>query len=160
MNISKDTLFCQGHYNLPNGITIKADNIKLDCKGAVLDGSLGINNGIDIQGTGNVIKNCIIVNYSVYGIRDYNRGNNIIENNIVLGPFKFTNEGEVGIYLYSPAPDIIRNNIIRGLYTGMVMNEASDIIYNNNFTENERGVVFGCGSGGCGNLAAQTQQHR
>ncbi len=40
MTISEDTTFCQGTYNIPNGITIGANNINLDCGNSTLIGPI------------------------------------------------------------------------------------------------------------------------
>src|SRR3989344_5605893 len=70
MVITEDTTFCEGEYYLPNGISIGADNVVLDCNGAKLIGikeayypfpiHLAINNVLKNNIT---IMNCNITNY-------------------------------------------------------------------------------------------------
>ncbi|MBD3354944.1 hypothetical protein GF361_03085, partial [Candidatus Woesearchaeota archaeon] len=64
MNITENTVFCKGSYELLNGIKIAVDNIKLDCNGSILKGA-GIGNGIEIIGYSDVeIKNCYVDEFS------------------------------------------------------------------------------------------------
>ena len=38
MNITENTTFCAGTYNLTNGIEIRTDNVVLNCDGSILKG--------------------------------------------------------------------------------------------------------------------------
>jgi parallel beta-helix repeat protein len=80
MVLTKDTTFCTGTYNLPNGINIGADNVVLDCNEAVIEGDR-TQKGIQTNNVEVIIKNCVIKNFTT-GIKS-NGGNNRIQNNII-----------------------------------------------------------------------------
>jgi len=106
MTITADTTFCPGNYTLPNGITIGADNIVLDCVGSTITGN-GAEFGVDNIGFDSVtIKNCIITNFDT-AIR-YSSGadNGTIQNNVV------DNNINSGIFLVSSSNNTIYNNTI------------------------------------------------
>ncbi len=64
MTIREDTTLAPGVYHLPNGIVIDADNITLDCNGAVLVGSNQEGRGITCVGrSGVTIKGARIRDY-------------------------------------------------------------------------------------------------
>jgi parallel beta-helix repeat protein len=68
--ITQDTIFTFGSYNLPNGIEIKADNIVLDCNNSTLIGD-GSNNCIRMENrSGVVIRNCNFKNNNIDKYRE------------------------------------------------------------------------------------------
>ena len=83
MDISEDTIFCEGSYNISNGINIEADGITLDCNNAEIIGSQG-SQGIRIFNKQNVtITNCKITNYHTGIYLKVSRYNKFIHNYIV-----------------------------------------------------------------------------
>ncbi len=88
--VTQSTTFDFGTYNLPNGISIGADNIELDCNGATLigvidyvewDNYLDGNWGVNATGRNNVaIKSCAIKKYDG-GIYFSNTNNSSILSN-------------------------------------------------------------------------------
>ena len=123
-DVTQNTTFDTGTYNLPNGIYILSSSIVLNCNESTLDGSGGSNNrGIDIsQGNhdSNTITNCEISNYNY------------------------------GIYLDGAAspndPDfnLIINNVLKNNTRGVQL--AHDVEYNtvmnNDFINNTIGIYF------------------
>ncbi len=82
MRVTKDITLCNKAYDVPSGITIKTDNILLDCNGAIIRGTaVQDGQGIIIDNADNVtVKNCNILNYDVgIYVKDANR-NTIIQN--------------------------------------------------------------------------------
>jgi len=82
MSITTNTVLCNGNYFLPNGISLGAGNLVLDCEGATLRGndsgsSIGIYAG---QKNFVTIKNCIIRNY-YQGIKIWDSYLNSFTNN-------------------------------------------------------------------------------
>lgn len=120
MVIIEDTTFCPGTYNLPIGIAIGADNIILDCDGAVLDGNYNGNTGIQISGRNGVsIKNCNVRNYNMHGIDLRSSSNNNILNNTI------TNNKLDGIRLYVSHYNFVRGNNIFGNFQGIDLASSS-----------------------------------
>lgn len=80
MVITEDTTFCNGRYFLPNGISIEASNITLDCNNSKLVGNgtgSYYNTGIDMFHPHhyNIVKNCEVSNYTqAFFVKS--RGNN------------------------------------------------------------------------------------
>jgi parallel beta-helix repeat protein len=82
MQITKDTTLCNKAYDVPSGITIRTDNVVLDCNGAIIRGTaVQDGQGIIIDNADSVtVKNCNILNYDVgIYVKDANR-NTIIQN--------------------------------------------------------------------------------
>lgn len=66
MTITQNTALCTRTYDLPSGIYIGADNIELDCEGAILRGNLRGETGININGRKNIIiRECNILTYKI-----------------------------------------------------------------------------------------------
>ena len=126
MTITENTTFCPGTYNLPNGITIEADNIKLDCDGAVLNGT-GSGNGIYLYyKQNNIIRNCTARNY-YYGIYLYFSSNNIIKYNNI-------SDNDFGIQLSSSSDNnITHNNAYSNDFRGIsLMTSINNTLASNN----------------------------
>ncbi|MEM2916728.1 MAG: NosD domain-containing protein, partial [Candidatus Woesearchaeota archaeon] len=85
MQITKDTTLCNKAYDVPSGITIKTDNVVLDCNGAIIRGTaLQDGQGIIIDhANGVTVKNCNILNYDV-GIYVKEGNRNTIKDNALL----------------------------------------------------------------------------
>ena len=66
MTITNDTAFCSTTYDVPNGIKIGADNIKIDCGTAVLRGNMMEGTAIIIEGRKNItITKCNILTFDI-----------------------------------------------------------------------------------------------
>jgi parallel beta-helix repeat protein len=88
MVVREDTTFVPGTYHLPNGIVIDADNITLDCNGAVLIGSDQQGRGITCIGrSGVTIKGARIRDY-YHGIYCHNCSNLYLTGNQVRSTFE------------------------------------------------------------------------
>src|SRR3989338_6438973 len=87
MVITQNTTFCPGEYNLPNGVSIRANNVELDCNGAKLVGKWEDNLasiGINIINFDNIsVEKCYVTNYT-WGIRLFASDNDILKNNNVI----------------------------------------------------------------------------
>jgi parallel beta-helix repeat protein len=88
MEIIEDTIFCSGVYDLPNGIDIMTDGVKLNCNGATLKGNNNQKSGIRLYLQKGVLENCNVENYRigiVIGIQGGNQNtepsDNILKNN-------------------------------------------------------------------------------
>ena len=134
--VNQDITLCPGTYNIDRGIglVINASNIKIDCSGAVLDGSpssiIGIYNDLGIPfaqgGTGVTIENCVIQNFGV-GIDFINGANNaIIKNNII-------NNSDTGIQLYNSQNSLIETNSIENSNMGLEIDSISGTQINENY---------------------------
>jgi len=117
MFIYEDTTFCEGTYNLPNGIVIGTKNIILDCNNSVLDGSSGTypyRHGIQIQDkSGVTIRNCKIQNY------------------------------DKGIYLYYANHNHLIKNILTNHRAGIWLSLSdNNILVGNNASNNQFGIII------------------
>lgn len=66
MTITQNTVLCSKIFDLPGGIMIGADNIELDCDGAMLRGDMLGETGIIVDGRNHVtIKDCFITTYKI-----------------------------------------------------------------------------------------------
>jgi parallel beta-helix repeat protein len=82
MRITKDTILCNKVFDAQNGIYVLADDVTLDCNGAIIRGTgLQDGQGITLDSvTGATIKNCNLLNFDVgIYVKDSNR-NTIIQN--------------------------------------------------------------------------------
>ncbi len=102
--INKDTIFCKGVYNLPNGIIINASNIALDCDNSRITGYKA-GYGILLRNKGNVaVRNCAISNFEI-GIYLEHSDNNGLENNLL-------SNNKFGIAFYASENNSLRANIM------------------------------------------------
>lgn len=166
MEITEDTTFCKGEYELPNGISIGADNIVLDCNGAVLNGN-GSGRGISLFSKNDVtIKNCNIQNYhTAINIHDSDSNtlsqnkifNNVCSGIVFAGASRYNNISNNEIYqnsfwcsgdvagirftFYSSYNIISYNNISNNWCSGIWLDSSSNnIISNNNISNNSEGI--------------------
>ncbi|MEM4247377.1 MAG: NosD domain-containing protein [Candidatus Woesearchaeota archaeon] len=104
MQITKDTILCNKAYDVPSGITIKTDNITLDCNGAIIRGTaLQDGQGITVDhANGVTVKNCNILNYDV-GIYVKEGNRNTIKNNALL-------KNRIGVRMYQAFENRFENN--------------------------------------------------
>ncbi|MBL7056443.1 S8 family serine peptidase [Candidatus Woesearchaeota archaeon] len=142
-NITTNTTYCAGEtFNIPNGISIGANNVVLNCNGSILNGN-GSNNGIYLSNIDNsVIKNCSFLNYSKGIFLDSSDNNNLSNNNI---SFYVSNSN--GIYLQTGSDDNdISNNFIYGNSSSgndvgiSIRFSSRNLIYNNNVSDGETGI--------------------
>lgn len=143
MIITEDTIFCEGEYYLPNGITIGANNINLDCNNAKLVGEMNDTwipiiylsdySAISLRYKNNVkINNCDVTNY-VVGIHLYHSSNNIIENNIGRN-----NRDSIYLDYYSDNNVIMGNYLKHNLWRAiMVQASGYNLIENNEVVNNK-----------------------
>lgn len=102
IQIAKNSTFCYGTYNIPEGIQIINDNIALDCNNSVISGSF-VSKGISIDSKNSIIiKNCIIKNYE-NGIYLKNSTNTLIKNNNL-------SKNNIGINLINAFENNVENN--------------------------------------------------
>ena len=138
--VTQDTIFEPGTYNLPNGISIEADNITLDCNDAKLVGS---GTGVYLYKKYKVtIKNCNFRNYK-YPLYLTSSNNNIIYNNDVNS----SASNSYGIYLYNSSNNIISKNNFSSqgnFYTyGVWLHFSSNnTLSNNNIFNNGDGIFL------------------
>ncbi|MEK6861343.1 MAG: right-handed parallel beta-helix repeat-containing protein, partial [Nanoarchaeota archaeon] len=109
MNISRNTVFCSGSYNLTDGIKVNASNVTLDCNNATLNGSRA-EVGILLQEVeGATIKNCRLIGYSNGIVLNFSR-NNLITNNFINATIEDGIFQGGAIFLASSANNSIINN--------------------------------------------------
>ncbi len=131
MIITEDTTFCEGEYELPNGILIGADNVILDCNQSIIDnkrkaGESAWIAGISINQKSNVtIKNCMVYNFTK-GIVIEGGFNNTIKNN-------FLQTNLWAVILQGSLGNIIENNTFYefGIGIGMWSRNKNNIIIRN-----------------------------
>lgn len=160
MIITEDTTFCPGEYYLPNGISIGANDVSLDCNGAKLIGNGTIsffNNGVTsypYNSVSNKILNCSIQNYT-HGILLVGGGNNLLENNVL----KYNKW--YGIRLAQSDNNIIRGNkLIENEHAGLNSNCANNNLIENNLAQ-RNGVIMSGWSDSAGMLiGCQTISYR
>jgi parallel beta-helix repeat protein len=162
MVIEEDTVFCGGEYELPNGVSIGADDITLDCNGATLVGSYYSSSGIRADAKGAIIKNCEVTGY-INGLYSMTSNNISFRNNKAhdnrYGAFVGSNVYSIafvgntlhsnrwtGIIVYAKGGSYLEGNIIssNGYYNpypgyGMWLGDDSkhklrnNIMYNNSY---------------------------
>jgi parallel beta-helix repeat protein len=134
--ITEDTIFAEGIYDLPNGVRINKSNITLDCNSATINGSSIRNtNGIDLRNVDNVvIKNCIIRNYW-RGIMLLNSDGSFIQMNEIK-------ENGMGIDLKSSNSNLIQKNLLLdNRWQGVRLRSSPEnSILENKFGGNDIGV--------------------
>ena len=167
---------CKGVYRWPfdilGGITIKGDEITLNCNGAKLIGA-GITHGIDILGNNNTVKNCYmenwfhaihsegsgnlimdntVVDYKEYGIHLKN-GYAIIRDNTILNKNQNKDQNlslaAIGLYPTSQGSEISNNNIDSSAYFGIYdhgIQDSRTLLLNNTISNSVHGIFLSEGS--------------
>ncbi|MCR4369281.1 MAG: right-handed parallel beta-helix repeat-containing protein [archaeon] len=103
--IDKDLVLCPEKYTLPSGLDINASNIRIDCRGAIIDGNRSGENGIKIHGVNNVrIENCNISKYRT-GLNIENSSGTFISKNTI-------STNQTGINIKNASELTIQNNEI------------------------------------------------
>ncbi|MFA6269444.1 MAG: glucoamylase family protein, partial [archaeon] len=166
MQITQSTDFCPGYYSAYD-INIAADNIVVNCNGAMLTDPAGGLTRFIISGRNNVtIKNCIAgkVNYGVYitysksvtlmnnsFVGAYDSGVDVISSTKlnIINNILSDNEYQNGIYLYDVNDSNIENNTIKnnGYRGGWVHKGGLYLAFsyrnrfiNNDISNNNRGL--------------------
>jgi parallel beta-helix repeat protein len=142
IQINKSTTLCPGTYYINDSdnlgvIKIKGDNLKLDCRHAIIIGN-GTGRGIYNIGHKNVtIKNCIVNNYT-NGIYLYLAMGNFIYSNSAL------NNDWSGIYLTNSNNSIVNDNIVGGNHhgIGLFFSDKNSISSNNVSLNNNIGIYL------------------
>lgn len=104
MVIKDSVMFCSSTYDVPNGISVVASNIVLDCGTGILRGTVDESEiGLRLENVDNVtVKNCNIMTFN-QGIYLKNVTNSVIEDNAVL-------KNRIGIRLLDSFENLIRDN--------------------------------------------------
>jgi len=130
--------FCAGTYTLvtgaapyaSGGINVGANNIVIDCNGAVLQGT-GSSDGIFMYyKTGVTVKDCDIRNFN-YGVEFHGANSNILVDSSL-------SNNNIGVYLIGASNNVIHDNsIFSNVNYGIYLhNSGSTKIYNNNIYSN------------------------
>lgn len=154
MTITEDTIFCEGTYDLPNGLSIGADEVILDCNGAVIDGGLTMVNNYGIYAENRkevTVKNCELKNY-MDGIYLIGTDNSNITNNTVDNSNKMFSHPNDGIHFMESHNNLISNNYLTGSNGhGIELMDSNDnTIEQNTVIGNENGIslckmgIIGC----------------
>ena len=102
-----------------------ADNVVIDCKGFTIGGNDSGSNGIQETTVNNItIQNCIISNFTVYGIT-FSSGSNA---NILGNTFRYSTNG---IRISNIQNSTIDNNLFEYNYRGITDGGSSSSSYNN-----------------------------
>ena len=163
---------CKGVYRWPfdilDGITIKGDNITLNCNGAKLIGA-GVTHGIDILGSNNTVKNCYLENWfhaihsegssnlimenTVIGYKEYGihlkNGDAIIKNNNIFNKHQTLSLAAIGLYPTSYGSVISNNNINSPSYFGIYdhgVQNSRTLLLNNTISNAVYGIFLSEGS--------------
>ncbi len=104
MQISKDTRLCSRSVDVPNSISITANDITLDCNKAILRGtSLAEGQGIILEHvTGVTVKECTIINFNTGILVKESNRNTIIDNTLL--------KNNIGIRLIQSFENRFENN--------------------------------------------------
>ncbi|VVB81535.1 Periplasmic copper-binding protein (NosD) [uncultured archaeon] len=104
MKVNETVLFCSSTYDVPNGISVVASNIVLDCGTAVLRGTVEQSEiGLRLENVDNVtVRNCNVMTFD-QGIFLKNVTNSLVENNAAL-------KNRIGIRLLDAFENSIRDN--------------------------------------------------
>jgi parallel beta-helix repeat protein len=104
--VSKNTVFCQGNFTMPEGITIEANDIVIDCNNAVIEGAVKGKGFILVNRSGITIKNCIVQGYEQAFYLEGSKDNNIASNEI--------KDNVVGVYMLNSDNNLFMDNKYSG----------------------------------------------
>ncbi len=141
MSITQDTTFCPGSYSVPNGISIDADGVTLECDGTELVGDYSSNpgqgpSGISVIGVDDVfIKGCTVDDFYRSIFIDQSDASRVRLND--LNP----TEGNTALYLRDSTNSRITANTLRGT-TYVPGDSYGNLIQNNEFLESPGAAVF------------------
>ncbi|MBS3147988.1 right-handed parallel beta-helix repeat-containing protein [Candidatus Woesearchaeota archaeon] len=102
--IKESVIFCVDTYDIPNGISISADNVQIDCATSVLRGILGQSEiGIRVENAKNfTLRNCNLMTFN-QGLYLKNVTHSLIEDNAFL-------KNRVGIRLLESYENVMQDN--------------------------------------------------
>jgi parallel beta-helix repeat protein len=109
MQVNKDIMLCNKAYDVQSGITIKTDNVTLDCNGALIIGkAMQDGQGILIDhADGVTVKNCNLLNYDVgVYVKEGNR-NTIVQNALL--------KNRIGVRMLQSFENRFENNADKSL---------------------------------------------
>jgi len=134
--ITENTTFCARTYNLPNGVIVNADNIKLDCHGARLVGNNTEQNGILLNQVNNTqIINCELLNYGT-GIHVYRSHYNALTSNIIA----FANSQGIGLSFATS--NLLHDNTVSQNDRGIALRISDHNTFNWNFIHGNNFGIF------------------
>lgn len=104
MFVNQSMEFCSDTFDVPNGIHISASDIVLDCKTAILRGTLGVSEtGIIVENVNNVtIRNCQVLTFR-QGLYLRNVTHSLIERNNFF-------KNKVGVRMLYAYENVLRDN--------------------------------------------------
>lgn len=104
MFVNQSMEFCSDTFDVPNGIHISASDIVLDCKTAILRGTLGVSEtGIIVENVKNVtIRNCQVLTFR-QGLYLKNVTHSLIEKNNFF-------KNKVGVRMFYAYENVLRDN--------------------------------------------------
>jgi parallel beta-helix repeat protein len=104
MFINQSMEFCSDTFDVPNGIHISASDIVLDCKTAILRGTLGVSeSGIIVENVKNItIRNCQVLTFR-QGLYLKNVTHSLIEKNNFF-------KNKVGVRMFYAYENVLRDN--------------------------------------------------
>lgn len=157
MTVTKDTMFCKGTFNLPNGIIVNP-RVMLNCNGAVLNQEVPMAKTGIKAGSGSQIKNCVIKGYT-YGIQTYGNSNlfigNTFEDNyhgihlsegankITIRSNKFEDNYDIGVYGYNVNENQILSNTFYSNGKGIYLHYGhKNVIWGNSIKSSYAGAVY------------------
>lgn len=124
--VTSDTTFDYGGYNLPNGIVTGANNVNIDCNGAILHGNnSGV--GVNVLNSNVILRNCTIVNNSVGVLTSGNPSNGFQ----MIGNTLLNNTMNANIWDTTTNVRIVNNIIGLGMQYGY-LDLGFDVYYENN----------------------------
>ena len=146
MRIINNTMFCNGSYELPGGISMGSNNIILDCNNATLMGD-GIFYGIEAYSKNGIeIKNCNLRNYSISILFSGSSNGKIINNKIYYSERK-------SISLWSDSNNnYVTNNSIYESGDGFFIEGSSNNLLQNNNVINATWDSYFIGFGSNNNI--------
>lgn len=144
MVIDTDTVFCQGSYNLSQGLKLKGDGFVLDCNGAEIWGNYSshIMTEVSVEGDDIQMYNCsfhFVELYSVGDLLNFGLGSSEFYDSDIILTIRHSSIVGNSIFgfllLYSPSltfSPVSQNNIADNEIYGLVLNKANENrIYNN-----------------------------